>query len=144
MSPVSTVVPRWEHFEHGSDIGVRGVAATLAGAFEQAALALMAVCVDPGRVLDSSEVAIECAAADLEILLVRWLDALIYEMAVRGMLFARFAVRIDGTCLSARAFGEPVDVGRHAPAVEIKGATLCELSVACRGGVCTAQCVVDV
>ena len=33
----------WEHFAHDADIGVRGRAATLAGAFEQAALALTAV-----------------------------------------------------------------------------------------------------
>jgi tRNA nucleotidyltransferase (CCA-adding enzyme) len=34
---------RWEHFEHGADIGVRGLGTSKAGAFEQAALALMAV-----------------------------------------------------------------------------------------------------
>lgn len=30
----------WEHFEHGADVGVRGLAAAKAGAFEQAALAV--------------------------------------------------------------------------------------------------------
>jgi len=135
---------RWEHFEHGSDIGVRGVGPSVATAFEQAALALTAVSVDPESVRSSTAVTIECEAADLELLLVAWLDALIYETAVRGMLFGRFEVRVDGTHLSGRAFGEPVDVLRHQPAVEVKGATLCELAVQSHDGLWTAQCVVDV
>lgn len=144
MGIVSATVPRWEHFEHGSDIGVRGVSSTVAGAFEQAAIALTAVCVDPATVRDRIEVPIECEAADLELLLVQWLDALVYEMAVRTMIFGRFEVTIEGTRLRGRAYGEAVDVVRHAPAVEIKGATFCALSVASREGVWTAQCVVDV
>ena len=143
---MNSTVPRWEHFEHGSDIGVRGVGATPAAAFEQAATGLAAVCTDPASVRCTTEVPIVCDASGLEPLLVAWLDAVIYEMAVRRMLFGRFEVRIeaDGTHLSGRAFGEPVDVARHAPAVEAKGATFSMLSVAERAGVWIAQCVVDV
>ena len=36
----------WEHFSHGSDIGVRGIGNTLEEAFEQAAVALTAVVAD--------------------------------------------------------------------------------------------------
>jgi len=46
--------------------------------------------------------------------------------------------------LRATAFGEPVDVGRHEPAVEIKGATLTALQVAERPDGWRVQCVVDV
>jgi SHS2 domain-containing protein len=59
-------------------------------------------------------VQVRCEAPDLELLLVEWLNALIYEMAVRKMLFGRFAVRIDGGRLEGRLWGEPVDVERHA------------------------------
>jgi len=38
---------RWEHFSHESDIGIRGVGETEEEAFQQAALALTAVIVDP-------------------------------------------------------------------------------------------------
>ena len=93
---------RWEHFEHGADIGVRGIAASRAGAFEQAALALMAVITEPGRVAGRDTVTIDCEAADDELLLVAWLNALVYEMAVRHMLFARFYVTIDGHRLHAK------------------------------------------
>ena len=66
---------------------------------------------------------------DNEMLFVEWLDALIYEMATRKMLFRRFQVEICNHALRAEAWGEPIDVARHRPGVEIKGATLTELRV---------------
>ena len=137
---------RWEHFPHMADIGVRGVGATRERAFEQAALALTAVVTDPGAVEPREEVAIACEAPDEELLLAEWLNALIYEMSTRKMLFSRFAVRLEGTGLAGEAWGEPVDPGRHQPAIEVKGATYTELKVTRRAddGTWIAQCVVDV
>ena len=135
---------RWEHFPHGADIGVRGHGPTREAAFEQAALALTAAACDPSSVLPEQSVEIDCEAADEELLLAAWLNAVVYEMAVRRMLFGRFAVAIDGHRLHGRAWGEPVEVGRHRPAVEVKGATLTELRVVRGPGGWLAQCVVDV
>lgn len=123
----------WEHFDHGADIGVRGYGASPAIAFEQAALALTAVITDPATVALREVVPIRCEAADDELLLAAWLNALVYEMAVRRMLFGSFEAVIDGTRLRGRAHGEPVDVQRHRPAVEVKGATLTALRVAREG-----------
>lgn len=137
--------PAWEHFTHAADIGIRGTGRTLAEAFEQAACALTAVIVDPRAVVARQAVAVECAAPDPEILLVDWLNTLIYEMAVRHMLFAQFAVQTDGRKLTGTAWGESIDRGRHQPAVEVKGATLTELMVTQdSSGRWVAQCVVDV
>ena len=77
-------------------------------------------------------------------LLVDWLNALIYEMATRRLLFARFDMHIDGQHLRATAWGEPVAGERHQPAVEVKGATYTALRVAEDNGLWIAQCVVDV
>ena len=138
----------WEHFAHGADIGVRGIGASKAAAFEQAALALTAVVTDPAGVAPLQAVPIACQAPDDEMLLAAWLNALVYEMAVRKMLFSRFEVVLDGPRLSAQAHGEAVDVARHRPAVEVKGATLTALRVAHRadadGSGWIAQTVVDV
>lgn len=134
----------WEHYEHGADIGVRGFGATAAEAFEQAALALMAVVVDLPEVHGIEKLKIDCQAPDLELLLAEWLNALIYEMSTRRMLFSRFEVKIEGERLSADAWGEPVDVARHRPAVEVKGATYTTLRVAREGEGWVAQTVVDV
>jgi SHS2 domain-containing protein len=135
----------WEHFEHGADVGVRGVGATLAEAFEAAARALAAVVVDPSRVRSSIEVALSATGPDDELLLVDWLDAVIFEMSAHRTVFRDFRVTLCGRELRATGVGEPLDPARHEPAVEVKGATHTLLSVASApDGTWTAQTVVDV
>lgn len=138
-------MPAWKHFHHVADIGVHGRGATLGEAFEQAALALTAVITDPAGVRPETLVEIDCDAPDTELLLVDWLNALVYEMATRGLLFSRFEVAIGDGALHARAWGEPVDRERHQPTVEVKGATYTELRVyRDADGGWNARCVVDV
>lgn len=135
----------WEHFTHVADIGVRGFGRSMDEAFEQAALAMTAVITEPGSVRAVQAVDIDCQAPNPEILLADWLNALVFEMAIRHMLFSRFEVRIAGQRLSAKAWGEAVDNARHQPAAEVKGATLSELEVARDAeGQWRAQCIVDV
>jgi tRNA nucleotidyltransferase (CCA-adding enzyme) len=134
----------WAHFSHDADIGVVGIGSTKAEAFRQAALALTAVITDPSNVRPVQPVPVFCQSQSDEMLLVEWLNALVYEMAVRTMLFGDFAVEIEGGELRATAYGEPVDVDRHEPAVEIKGATLTALEVAESPDGWRVQCVVDV
>lgn len=139
-----TAAVRWELFPHEADVGVRGFGATTAQAFEQAALALTAV-VTTAQVEAEQQIDLTCEAPDLELLFVEWLNAIIYEMAVRNMLFSRFTVRIDGTRLEGSLWGEPADVARHAPACEPKGATYTALHVGVEdSGRWSAACVVDV
>jgi len=140
-------VPRtgWEHFHHQADIGVRGRGATPEEAFAQGALALTAVIVPPEDVAPLEPIEITCEAPDLELLFADWLNALVFEMATRGMLFSRFDVRIAGDRLAATAWGEPIDRERHRPTVEVKGATYTALRVARESdGRWVAQTIVDV
>ena len=144
-SPSPAPPNAWEHFAHGADIGIRGIGATKEAAFEQTALALTAVVTDPATVRPTAAVEVDCVAPSDELLLVDWLNALVYEMATRQMLFGVFAVTIDGSFLRATAWGERVDRVRHEPAVEVKGATYTELRVERQEhGQWLAQCVVDV
>jgi len=137
--------PRWEHFQHGADVGIRGIGPTKEEAFQQAAVALMAVVTDPEHVALKREVIVEREAPDDEILLMDWLNALIYEMAVHQLVFGAFDVHLQGNRLRGKAWGEKVDVRRHEPAVEVKGATCTGLSVAMNNaGEWVAECVVDV
>ena len=140
----ATTTCRWEHFPHGADVGVRGWGTTPAEAFEQAALALSAIVTD-AEVRPQISLEVRCEAPDIELLFVEWLNAIIYEMATRSMLFGRFAVRIEGSRLEGTLCGEPVDVARHAPACEPKGATYTALRVTKEpDGTWSAACVVDV
>lgn len=135
----------WEHFAHDADIGVRGRGPSKQAAFEQAALALTAVITDPTTLAAKETVEIACEAPDDELLLVDWLNALVYQMATRRLLFSRFEVSFDGQRLRGRAWGEPIDVAKHEPAVEVKGATLTSLQVRQDAdGNWVAQCIVDV
>lgn len=138
----------WRHFDHAADMGVRAVAGTLGELFEQMALGVVAI-VTTAKIRNVETVALRCSAPDLELLLVDWLNALIFEMSTRRMLFGRFVVIVephpDECLLKATAWGEPVDVHRHQPAVELKGATYTALRVhQDETGCWQAQCVVDV
>ncbi len=134
----------WEHFSHGADIGIRGRGKNRDQAFAEAARALTGVVTDVEAVDRFLGVPIRCSAPDDELLLVDWLNAIIFEMATRRMLFGRFDVQIDDHGLAAIAWGEPVDVSRHHPAVEPKGATFTALRVADESGGWLAQTVLDV
>jgi tRNA nucleotidyltransferase (CCA-adding enzyme) len=124
---------------------VRGCGHTIASAFEQAAMALTAVIVDPTQIAGRIPVTIDCEAPDSELLLADWLNAVIYQMAVQHLLFNRFTIEISGSRLHATAWGESLNRSRHQPVVEIKGATYTELRVSQGAdGEWTAQCVVDV
>ena len=135
----------WEHFAHDADMGVRGFGTTREEAFEQGALALTAIVTDPEIVNAGEAVDITCNAPDDELLFADWLNALVYEMATRKMLFSRFDLSISSQRLTGRAWGEKVDITRHHPAVEVKGATYTALGVSQdESGNWVAQCIVDV
>jgi SHS2 domain-containing protein len=135
----------WRHFPHEADIGVEGSGDSPEQAFEEAAVAMTAVITDPESVACRETVAVTCEAPDRELLLVDWLNALIYEMATRRMLFRRFKVEFEGMRLRGTACGEPLDRERHQPATEVKGATYTALALyESPPGVWHAECVVDV
>ncbi|RMG34330.1 MAG: archease [Gammaproteobacteria bacterium] len=135
----------WEHFEHVADIGIRGFGSTPAEAFAQAGLALTALITDLGKVAPQQRVHVELEEEDdLEYLFFDWINAIVYHMSTHHLLFSRYEVRIAGNRLQAELRGEPVDPQRHAPAVEVKGATFTALAVRQEGDQWIAQCVVDV
>jgi tRNA nucleotidyltransferase (CCA-adding enzyme) len=135
----------WQHFQHVADIGIRGYGATPTEAFTNAAIAMTAVITEPQSVSANTCIDVHCEAVDLEYLFINWLNALVYEMATRHMLFSQFNVTIFEGRLHARICGEKVDREKHQPAVEIKGATLTELRVLQeQDGRWLAQCIVDV
>jgi SHS2 domain-containing protein len=136
---------RWEHFPHGTDVGIRGYGPTPAAAFGQAGRAMTAAMTGLERVEPRQAVVLECAAASLEELFFDWIDALAFEMSTRRMVFVRFEVELDDCRLRASVWGEPIDLARHEPGIEIKGPTYAQLRVGyAPAGGWVAQCVVDV
>ncbi len=134
----------WEHFHHQADIGVRGVGRTLDEAFAEGAVAMMAVICSHEKIEPKQQIEIECECEDVELLFADWLNALVYEMATRTMLFGKFEVTIQAGKLQAKAWGEQADPEKHETAVEVKGATYTQLKVTQENEKFIAQCVVDV
>ena len=131
-----------------ADTGIRGKGSSPGEAFEMGATALTAVIAEPSKVSVQAAIHVSCRAGNLEYLFFDWINALIYEMEIRKMLFSSFNVAIlSGAELSeleAEVFGEYLDREKHRPAVIVKGATLTELIVKEDRGEWVAQCVVDV
>lgn len=144
MGFYSSSVKSWEHFNHDADMGVRGWGKTCEEAFEMAATALTGIITNPSRVEKKQEIKIACRGKDLEFLLVAWLNDLIYEIDTRKMLFGNFKVHIQNFHLEATLSGEPVNIQKHEPVVDVKGASFTELLVQEQNGLWVAQCVIDV
>lgn len=135
----------WEHFDYGSDIGVRGFGATKAAAFEQAALGVTGIIADPQSVIARESVPIWCEAEDDELLLAAWLSAIVCEMGCRRVLFGVFHVELSEGCLTATAIGEQTCALCLPPAMEINGVTYAALRLArTTGGGWMAQAVIDI
>lgn len=135
----------WEHFHHQADIGIRGIGDTLEAAFAGGAAALMAVICSPETVEPKQAVRIQLEAGEKDLLFADWINALIYEMDIRKMLFGRFEVELNNHGLTAKAWGEKTDPDKHELAVEVKAATFMELKAYKNSDdQWVVQCVVDV
>jgi len=137
----------FEVWEHTADAGVRGRGATLGEAFAEAACAMFSLMVDLDAVQPKGSVDIALSADGPEALLVGWLGELLAQRDIQGLVFARFEAdvkqRADGWHLTGKAHGEPLDVQRHDPKVEVKAATYHRVRVERTGEGCLAECVVD-
>jgi SHS2 domain-containing protein len=140
---METARPSEDSFVHGADIGVIGRGPTMEAAFEAAARSMFAIMAAPQQV--GREVAVEVGfdEDDVELALVRWLNALLAAAREERAVFAEFALRRDGTRWHGRAYG-----ARWRPdderGTEVKGATLTALAVRQGSDGWEARCVVDV
>ncbi len=137
--------PGYETFEHGADIGIRGIGKTLEEAFINAAKALFSlIVINLEAVRPERRVEIQAEGENLEELFLDWLNKLLAEAGIENLVFSEFGCHIDGLKLSGWAAGEPIDEERHELGEEVKGATYTMLKVEKIGDLWVAQCVVDV
>ena len=137
--------PGYETFEHGADIGIRGVGKSLEEAFVNAARALFSLMVeDLEAVRPERKVTLSAEGESLEELFLDWLNRLLAEAGMENLVFSEFGCKIRDLKLSGWAAGEPIDEERHGLGVEVKGATYTMLKVERVGDLWVAQCVVDV
>jgi SHS2 domain-containing protein len=124
----------WTLFEHTADVGVEVRAATLDALFVDAAAGLCEVITDVSRIAAREERTFEVAAEALDLLLVAWLEELLYRFDTAGELYPRGEVRISGDggapSLRAQMRGERFDAARHPLKVQVKAITYHGLELA--------------
>ncbi|MEM4321245.1 MAG: archease [Candidatus Nitrosocaldus sp.] len=120
--------------EHMTDALVEVEADTLEEAFALAARALVDVMVDVSRVEERLEVMLEAYGHDLENLLYNWLEQVMITLVSDHIAMSRFSTKIDVDGdgryrITAKAYGEALDLEKHNYKVEIKGVTYHMMSV---------------
>ncbi len=99
--------------EHTADKGLEVHATDLPDLFATAARGLFALMIDPTRYPPTESVRIELSAPDLEMLMVRWLNELLYQFEVHHRLFSDYTnvsvQEVDGGWrLTAEAHYRPI------------------------------------
>jgi SHS2 domain-containing protein len=120
-----------------SDLAFTASGASLAEVFHAAAEALCAATVErPEAVEPRVARSLRMTDTDLELLLLRFLNELIFLRDAEGLLLrpTRVECRADGRIeLAAELAGEPLDPARHELACDVKAATAHGLSLAREG-----------
>lgn len=119
----------YETFEHEADIGIRGFGKTPEEAFANGARAMFSIMVDLRRVNPVEKIAIKCDAGDVKALFVEFLNSLLSQIDLSGMVFSKFKVKIEGNKVKAFAYGEPLNKEKHKVKTEVKAATYCMMDV---------------
>lgn len=136
---------RFELIEHTADTGIRAYGSSLGEVFENCALGMVSLMMDPGSVDPAQSVSIEASAMDLKALLVGWLSEILFEVEAGGWAFNAFSVsEISETRVVGAGRGEPLDPQKHGVKEEIKAATYHMLEIDRQDGGWAAQVIFDV
>jgi len=121
----------YELIDHTADIGVKAYGKTLSEAFENAAKAMFDIITDKSEIESVGQYEIKLDADELEQLFVDWLSELLFLHSANNLVFNFFKVDLDekDKKLSAKIFGEKLDIKKHKIGTEIKAVTYHMLEV---------------
>jgi len=134
----------YELIDHTADVGIRVMAASPDALFETAALALTELMTDTATVEPRLERSMELKEESLDLLLVCWLQEILYLMDTEGLVFSVFEVRIEGAALQATLRGESFNPEVHPRKSDVKAVTYHHLEVATHGDGWEARVILDV
>ena len=118
----------YSYLDHISDVYVHVSSNSLAGIFEEAVKATYEVMIDRSTVRGRKAMKAEIRADDLEQLLYKWVDHLLYVFDAKSFAVSRAKVKISDTkrhplFLSAKIYGEEYDPSIHGQKVGVKAMT---------------------
>jgi SHS2 domain-containing protein len=114
--------------DHPADLGIEAFGRNLPEAFEQAALGLISIILDPDRITHSQLKEIVIEGTDFEQLLVKWLTEVLYLYDGESFAGGKFEIiELSPNKLRARVLGEAFDLERHSPRLDVKAITYHQL-----------------
>ena len=135
----------FEIFAMTADKGIRAWGRDLTEVFVNAARGMWSLMVEAGTVRPERMLPVRVEAGDREMLLVAWLNELLYIHEVEEFVVAEFSIpHLSDTTLEAEVWGERVDRARHPLLGHVKAVTYHLLRVQKADGGWQAQVVVDV
>ena len=121
----------YEYIDHTADVGIKAYGKTLSEAFQNAAKGMFNIITDNSEIENIGQYDITLSADDLEQLLVDWLSELLYLHSTKNLVFGFFKIELDekNKKLSAKIFGEKLNMSKHKAGAEIKAVTYHMLEV---------------
>jgi SHS2 domain-containing protein len=104
---------------------------------------MFAIMAEPATVIPERRVTVEFEEADNEYALVAWLNRLLAQARLEGLVFCAYELKREGDRWQGEAWGMPWKPGADR-GTEVKGATLTQLKVEQTPKGWRARCVVDV
>ncbi|MFA5364449.1 MAG: archease [Candidatus Bathyarchaeia archaeon] len=140
---------RFRFLEHTADAYIEAYGKNLEEAFENAAYATTDVMTEVEKVEPKSVEDFTVEGHDLSELLYSWLEELLLEFELQGMLYSRFKVfdiqkTPDGFMLHSKAWGENYNPDKHPSKVGIKAATYHQMEITENGGGAVLRFILDI
>lgn len=114
---------RYELLEHTADVFIKAYGKTVDEIFSNAAYALFDQIADISLVSPVGEEKIELEAASREVLLVDYLNELLYMHDAFRVIYCSFDVQVQGSRLTSTVRGERIDRERHVLKSQVKAVT---------------------
>jgi SHS2 domain-containing protein len=136
--------------DHTADVGFEVEAPTLEALFDEARAALLMTVFESPPEEGENEEVVRLSGIDLEVLLVRWINELVYLIQGEGFVPVRVNMEVreteeeGGYALQAHLAGTPLNTEGHGWQGEIKSATFHGLAVERGGEGWGARVILDV
>lgn len=120
----------FEYLEHTADAGMHVQGDSLKSLFTNAAHGLFEMIAVIDSIDETAIIEVQVQSESVDMLLVAWLDELIFRHETEDMFFKRTEViDISSTELVAKVYGEPTNFDKHIVYTEIKAVTYHQLYV---------------
>ena len=118
--------------DHATDAFIEVTASSLIEAFEIAGYSVIDTILDNSKIEKKKERNIVVNGKDLNYLLYNWLEEIIYLIITEGFAIKKLKITLEKNeeyIISAKIFGENIDIKKHGFKVEIKSPTFHEMEI---------------